>query len=71
MRKFCIPYSGKAEPGYPGVTAREPKGTDSWETQSDYGRGVHQEQVRIVKKSQPHWKDGGKSVKIDKGAHPE
>ena len=68
-RGVCIPFPSKAEPGYSGVTTHEQKGADSWEACSDYGRAVHKEQTRIIQKTQSNVTDGGKSVKINKGAH--
>ena len=64
-----IPFPSKTEPGYSGVTTHEQKGADSWEACSDYGRAVHKEQTRIIQKTQNNVTDGGKSVKINKGAH--
>ena len=65
----CIPFPSKAEPGCSGVTTHEQKGADSWKTCSDYGRDVHNEQIRIFQNTQNNITDGGKGVKTDKGAH--
>ena len=68
-RGVCIPFPSKAEPGYYGVTTHEQKGADSWKTCGDYGRDVHNEQIRIFQNTQNNITDGGKDVKTDKGAH--
>ena len=51
-RKFWVPYSSKAEAGYPGVSAHEQKGAERWETCNDYWRRFHKENINTVKNSQ-------------------
>ena len=59
------------EPVYTGVTAHEQKGADSWEARCyDYSH-VHKEPAGLNKKSHKNLKDGGKSIKADKGAPQE
>ena len=68
MRGFYIPYSGKADHGYPGVAAHEQKGAEGWETQSDHQTGVQKVPAEMIKKTQNNVKDRGEGVKVDKGA---
>ena len=59
------------EPVYTGVTAHEQKGADSWEARCyDYSH-VHKEPAGLNKKSHKNLKNGGKSIKADKGAPQE
>lgn len=68
---FLISYPGKVEPVYPGVTAHEQKGTDSWDTKCQDYSDVHKEPAGIIKKGHHQLKNGGKSIKIDKSVHQE
>ena len=68
---FCISYPGKVEPAYTGVTAREQKGADNWEACCYDYIHVHKEPAGLIKESQKNLKDGGKSIKVDKGAPQE
>ena len=68
---MCIPYPGKVEPVYSGVTAHEQKGADSWEPRSHDYTHVHKQQAGMFNKGQNNLKGEGKSVKIDKAAHQE
>ena len=64
-------YPVKVEPAYTGVMAHEQKGADSWETRCNDYSDVHKELTGLIKKSQKNLTDGGKNIKVDKGAPEE
>ena len=51
--------------------AHEQKGADSWETCCNNYSDVHKELAGLIKKSQKNLTDGGKNIKVDKGAPKE
>ena len=51
--------------------AYEQKGADSWEACCNDYSYVHKEPAWWIKKSQKNLKDGGKNIKVDKGAPEE
>ena len=51
--------------------AHEQKGADSWETCCNDYSDVHKELAGLIKNSQKNLTDGGKNIKVDKGAPEE
>ena len=56
---------------YTGVLAHEQKGADSREARCNDYSDIHKEPAGLIKKSQKNLKDGGKNIKVDKGAPQE